>query len=192
MDQEIAKKTVQCIDILFENMPQAKKNKYFKICTPITWVKIIQVFDSVYKMSNSIMIDLIRVVAKMFQSYCLVVQLGTGREGRKADQEDENSLCDFIEALIAILKRSDDSMLLAAAVDSLMDVFSEENLDRYFIKYELYRLLRSGEAAFCAQLTSHLDYLKSNGGSDQDMDHLGEVLDNFPKFLDYKREHLDF
>ena len=73
-----------------------------------------------------------------------------------------------------------------------MDVFSGENLDRYFIKYDLYRLLRSGETAFGAQLARHFEHLKSNGGSDQDMDYLSEVLENFPQFLDYKKEHLDF
>lgn len=183
---EVAKKLVACISILIDKMEDNCKDdkilRYLHFCDPGSWNKIINALDVVYQNDLDFLDDLINLVGKLYLPRYLAVDT----------EESESTFDEFLTILVTVLNRSSDIKALIATVDVIINIFSEDHLDNFMIKHNLFRLLKGGQAAFNEQTSQYIRQLKENGASEEVVNFVGEVQINLDAFLLYKLENIQF
>jgi len=180
---DVCQKLIGCIVIIMDKIEDPQKlQRYLHFCDAGTWNKIINALDYIYKTELAFMPDLIELTSKF---YCVpVVQLET--------KEQENNFEEFLKMLIAIMSKSTDIKAIINSVDALINIFAEDDLDSYFVKYEIFKILSSGLNSFMQQTKEYADRLEAENSDLQEIDHVSEVRCNLKGFLDYKLEHTKF
>lgn len=182
LTKEVPQKILNCLIILFDNVGSSNLKRFIGFCDPYSWNKLINALDTIYKQDLDFLHDLIRGTAKLYSPAVFSIN----------SEERKKTFQDYVEILVTILKGSPDIRSIAAAVDAIMDVFAEENFDYYFIKYELFKLLKEGEKGFKEAAIQHIDKLRIDDPRDPDADCIQDVVDNLPNFLVYKEKHVRF
>lgn len=177
LDKRVPKKMVECILIIIDNISPMKMENYLGFCDPVTWNKIIKIFDQVYQNELDFMAELIEITSKLYNPAYFAID----------SKEKEFSFEEHIESLKKVLTTSPDTFLIAAAVDGLIDIFSNEAYDAYFVRHDLFKLLSTGMATFIEEAQK-----KMEESPDEDTSRLSDVKTNLPQFLAYKAKHTRF
>lgn len=180
LDKEIPRKMIRCILILLENIGDSKFQRYLSFCDPISWNIIIKIFDQVYKKEFSFMHEILPVSTKLYMKSMTKID----------SKQKEHSLEEFLEILKTILSTSDQIVTIDAALNSIMDLFSNEYLDNYFLKFEFFQLLEGGSIYFENEVKKLAK--EDKGESEIDLKALEVTVGNLKEFIKYKLKHLSY
>ncbi|KAL4455729.1 hypothetical protein ABPG74_003139 [Tetrahymena malaccensis] len=99
----------------------------------------------------------------------------------KISQEENSNSCLVLKDLL----NSEDPMIASQALNTLFDVYSEEDYDNIFVQHNMLQILIAGKDIFQSKINQFKQNLNKS-----DYDFIKETLVNLKRFIKYKQEHI--
>ncbi|KAL4489223.1 hypothetical protein ABPG72_006287 [Tetrahymena utriculariae] len=99
----------------------------------------------------------------------------------KISQEENSNSCLVLKDLL----NSEDPMIASQALNTLFDIYSEEDYDNIFVQHNMLQILITGKDIFQSKINQFKQNLNKS-----DYDFIKETLVNLKRFIKYKQQHI--